>query len=125
MRFLICGGRDFDDYAMLSYVLDQYDMKEGDTVIHGDAHGADRMAGKYATERGVPVEAYPAAWHLHGKHAGPIRNRKMLDEGKPDIIIAFPGGKGTANMIEIGEKAGVPVIDFSVGFSPHEKTTIS
>jgi UDP-N-acetylmuramoylalanine-D-glutamate ligase len=55
------------------------------------------------------LEVYPADWKLHGKSAGHIRNQQMLDESKPDIVIAFPGGRGTANMIKRAKKAGVEV----------------
>jgi len=52
---------------------------------------------------------FPADWSRHGKSAGPIRNRQMLIEGRPDIVVAFPGGKGTANMIKQAVEAGVKV----------------
>jgi ABC-type sugar transport system substrate-binding protein len=35
----------------------------------------------------------------------------MLDEGKPDIVVAFPGGTGTADMVRRARKAGVVVIE--------------
>jgi acyl-CoA synthetase (NDP forming) len=55
------------------------------------------------------VTSFPANWKKHGKSAGPIRNQLMLDVGKPDLVIAFPGGSGTADMIRRARKAGVPV----------------
>ena len=60
---------------------------------------------------------YPADWDTHGRGAGPIRNKQMLEEGKPDLVIAFPGGKGTANMIGQAKEAGIPVreIEAKVG----------
>jgi predicted Rossmann-fold nucleotide-binding protein len=54
---------------------------------------------------------FPANWPKHGKGAGFIRNQQMLNEGKPDLMIAFPGGKGTADMIEKAIKAGIKVIE--------------
>jgi hypothetical protein len=68
-------------------------------IIHGAAAGADTLAGDWAAERGVPVRLFRANWEKHGRAAGPIRNRQMLDEGKPEIVIAFPGGCGTRNMV--------------------------
>jgi hypothetical protein len=56
-----------------------------------------------------PVSTFFAAWHEHGRGAGPIRNRQMLEEGRPDLVVAFPGGHGTAGMIKLALKAGVPV----------------
>ena len=54
--------------------------------------------------------AFPAEWKKHGKAAGPIRNRKMLQDGKPDLVLAFPGGRGTANMVELATDAGIRVM---------------
>lgn len=68
------------------------------------------MAAGCARDRGIPETAYPADWRRDGKSAGYRRNRRMLSEGRPDLVIAFPGGPGTAHMVEIAEKAGVPVL---------------
>jgi hypothetical protein len=73
------------------------------------ARGADSLAVRYAEQYKCPVEKFPALWDVHGRAAGPIRNQLMLDEGKPDLVLAFPGGRGTAHMIDIAEKAGVEV----------------
>jgi UDP-N-acetylmuramoylalanine-D-glutamate ligase len=59
------------------------------------------------------MSIYPAKWDLHGKSAGPIRNQQMLDTGV-DLVIAFPGGKGTAHMVSIAKKAGVKVVEIDV-----------
>ena len=68
------------------------------------------MAGKFAEWARIPVKEYPADWQKHGRAAGPIRNQQMLDEGKPDLVVAFDGGRGTADMIARAEKAGVRVV---------------
>ena len=57
----------------------------------------------------MPVSIYPADWDKHGKAAGPIRNKQMIDEGKPDLVIAFPGGRGTAGAVRLAKFAGVTV----------------
>ena len=106
-RILVCGGRAFEDYAFLRDVLDHYAPT---VVIHGAARGADSLAHRWAQNRCVTVESYPADWRAHGKAAGPIRNAKMLAIGKPDLVIAFPGGNGTAHMAKIAEAKGVHVI---------------
>lgn len=79
-------------------------------VIHGAARGADTEAAWLARGRGLAVEAFPADWRKHGRAAGPLRNQRMLDEGKPDLVIAFSGGKGTADMVRRAEAAGVKVV---------------
>ena len=111
MRILVCGGREFDNWALLSCTLDyEFDIRlRENVVIHGDAKGADFLASVWAVDRGVEEERYPADWKKYGKSAGVIRNQQMLDEGKPDLVIAFPGGRGTADMISRAQKDGVKV----------------
>ena len=61
-------------------------------------------------DRGVPFDVYMADWKRLGRKAGPIRNQRMLVEGKPDLVVAFPGGKGTAGMVTLARNASVEVI---------------
>lgn len=110
MRVLVCGGRDFNDADLLMSTLDDLDdVKTISVIIHGGARGADQLADRWAHSKYVEVEEYAADWDAHKKAAGPIRNRQMLVEGKPDLVVAFPGGSGTANMISQAQKAGVKV----------------
>lgn len=109
LKILVCGGRAFDDYDRLQVVLDQHNLPENE-IIHGDAPGADRLAGKWAVRRGVTCRSYPANWNLHGNAAGPIRNQKMLDVEHPDLVIAFPGGRGTDDMVMRAKRARIPVV---------------
>jgi hypothetical protein len=110
MRVLVCGGRHFSDIVGVIRTLDDFHAEKRFTlVIHGAANGADRLADRWAQLRGVPVRQFPADWEKYGNGAGPIRNRKMLCDGKPDLVIAFRGGRGTADMIEQAQKANVEV----------------
>ena len=112
MRIIVCGGRDFKDKEFLFSKLDTLAQDKTITeVIHGDAYGADSLAGEWARERGITETPFAADWEKHGKAAGAIRNREMLQLG-PDAVVAFDGGNGTADMIRITEKAGIPVIKF-------------
>jgi hypothetical protein len=111
MKVLVCGGRDFRDKALLDGALSELDNAVNITeIIHGGANGADTMAGCWAEQYNIPVTVYKADWSRYGRSAGPRRNEKMLYEGKPDIVLAFPGGRGTAHMVGIAEKAGVKVV---------------
>ena len=87
-------------------VLKQFDIEH---VISGHASGADQMAEMWADENRIPLSIDPADWSRHGKSAGPIRNQQMLDEGKPDLVVAFPGGAGTADMVRRAERASIAV----------------
>jgi predicted Rossmann-fold nucleotide-binding protein len=108
MRVLVCGGRDYQNKARAFLTLDCL-RRQGLTIICGAANGADRLAADWAFYRGVSLDLYPAEWRKHGKSAGPIRNQKMIDEGKPDLVIAFPGGRGTADMVRRAQDAGIEV----------------
>ena len=112
MRVLVCGGRDFEDVRFLLKVLDRVHAKHYiRMLIHGDAKGADRLGRDWARSRNVPIETYPADWRKDGKAAGPIRNQRMLAEGRPDAVVAFRGGNGTAHMVRIAQKAGIKIYD--------------
>jgi hypothetical protein len=126
MRVLVCGGRDFWDRRLLFDALDKIHQETPITVIiHGAARGADTFGSMYAKyTEGVSEEAYPAPWRdfshpwsrrKRGKYgyynvmAGPIRNQQMIDEGKPDLVVAFEGGNGTQDMICRAKQAGIEV----------------
>jgi hypothetical protein len=111
VKVLVCGGRDFYSEDAVFSTLDLIHRLYGFTALHhGAAKGADRLAGKWAEARGIPVTSTAADWQNHGLSAGPRRNRKMLKEFKPDLVVAFPGDTGTAHMVGISRTAGVRVI---------------
>ena len=110
LRVLVCGGRAYSDAAFLTYFLDQlHALTPIGLVIHGKAPGADTLADMWARKRGISVHAFAAQWEKFGKRAGPIRNQAMLDKGQPDLVVAFPGGVGTADMMARAKAAGVRV----------------
>lgn len=108
MRVLVCGGRSYNDAKHIYDTLNCF-MENGMVVIHGGATGADFHAATWAIARGFEVVMFEADWAKHGRAAGPIRNTKMLVEGKPDVVLAFPGGRGTADMVNKAKKAGVRI----------------
>lgn len=137
-RLLVCGGRDFGDllsitrehplwdkrkkeYQFVHRILDELTIlqqtddpstwlpENGTFIIQGGAKGADAAAHDWAVVNWVPQDEYPADWKKHGRRAGFLRNLEMLEKGKPDLVVAFPGGRGTSMMIELAKNAGVPV----------------
>lgn len=111
MKILVCGGRDYTDREAVFAAFDRVHAKQPITLlIHGAARGADALADDWARARGVPREPHPADWAKHGRSAGPRRNWRMLEAG-PDGVVAFPGGRGTADMVRQARAAGVPVWD--------------
>ena len=124
MRALVCGGRNYSDYIKFTNSLNQLHEQMGFTaIIHGAASGADTLADRWAKTAGVPVKTFPASWKTHDdrcgyrcrqgqycRRAGFRRNEQMLHQGRPDVVIAFPGGPGTASMIKLAQDASVMVI---------------
>ena len=108
MRIIVCGGRNYSDRTTVTRILGTLDSRTT-TIIHGNAPGADRLAATIAADYGFRVESYPADWDTHSRAAGPIRNQQMLDAGA-DLVIAFPGGRGTTDMSNRAQRAGVPVL---------------
>ena len=121
MRLLVTGGRDYHDRKRVYRELDAIGPS---SVIHGKAPGLDTLADDWAKERGVPVHGFAARWTdlvtppvliryrrdgvAYNARAGGIRNQKMLDEGKPDYALVFPGGNGTADCLERIVTARIP-----------------
>lgn len=133
MKVLVCGGRSYSDRKRVFEVLDYlHDNRAKITLlIHGAATGADSLGKEWARDRGVEDDAFPALWSdltakgavikhrrdgsSYNANAGPTRNAKMLAVGKPDCVVAFPGGDGTANMIQQARNAGVRVFEVAEG----------
>lgn len=114
LRLIVCGGRDYADRARLFAVLDAIHRRNTIAVIiHGACAGADGLASDWADANWVTEDPYPVLleeWRQFGKAAGPMRNRRMLEESHPDGVVAFPGGNGTKDMVRQAEAAGVIVM---------------
>lgn len=121
MRVLVCGSRDYADKERLFHILDEVlmeaaQMDDGITLIHGAARGADSLADQWGRKCSpVEIERYPADWDRYGRRAGYVRNKQMLDEGRPDMVIAFYSSvdksRGTSMMVDIAQRASVPVVE--------------
>lgn len=77
MKVLICGSRSLGKNKAMTELIES--LPKGTVVIAGGANGADKLAEQAARARGLEVEVYKADWDLHGKSAGFIRNRQMLE----------------------------------------------
>ena len=122
LRVLVCGGRDLDAHEVWNWLesfghqdaaeaLGRFSGRDRITcIIHGGARGADEGAARWGENEHIPVRAFKADWKKHGKAAGPIRNGQMIREGRPDVVIAFNGGRGTADMMRQARDAGIPIV---------------
>ena len=112
-RFIVCGGRDYQDREAVFDNLDRLHAKVGIAAIaHGGATGADTLASMWAASRGVQCHVYAVPdkdWKKKGAAAGPLRNAYMAADFQPDGVVAFPGGRGTMSMTEIAKFNGITV----------------
>jgi len=122
------GGRDlvWPHQRVAAELLARSSGRLVHLLLHGGARGADRAIGRAAQQLGWPVEVHPADWRRHGRAAGPIRNRELLDQaiaralahGTPGLpvsvlVVAFPGGVGTASLVQqarrMASRSPVPI----------------
>ena len=120
MRALVCGGREYRNRQFLHKVLDTIGPTE---IIHGGATGADTLAGEYARERDIPCTAYPPDRSLDGpgRDWKFNRNARTLHTSRPDLVVAFPGGPGTAHMVRTARKSGYRVRQFAPKAQPNSQ----
>lgn len=109
LRVIICGDRYWEDEATIGIFLEK--LNKESVVIHGACKGADITAGRLAKEMGLKVKAFPADWSTYGNAAGPIRNRQMVADGNPDLVVAFHNNlsqsKGTKDMLNVAKESGI------------------
>jgi hypothetical protein len=114
MRYIVTGGRNYTDrvhvFAELNRVLVDEGIGPIEVVATGDATGVDDLVREWCRGHKVSYRRFAADWHAHGKSAGPRRNRRMLTEIKPGMVVAFPGGRGTADMVRAARGAHVEVV---------------
>jgi len=124
IRLMVTGDRNATDkdYSTVAGVLDQIhtDIGVGE-LIHGACgyidnqpgvyRGVDGLADRWAKEKQITVTPYPADWYGYGKSAGPLRNATMV-QTLPDLVVAFYGGKGTADAVVKAKTAGIAVREF-------------
>ena len=115
MKLAIIGSRDFDNYELVArtigthfyYMLNCVEMNDNE-IISGGAKGADTLGKTYAKNCGLKYTEFPALWSKHGRAAGFIRNRQIIDAC--DIVLAFWDGKsrGTEHSINLAKQAKKP-----------------
>jgi hypothetical protein len=109
-RVLVCGGRSYADFTSVSRALLEVHLSLGILLlVHGGVSGADALAGTWAVKFGVPSKSYPPDHDRHGDQAIFIRNGLMIADGRPHLVIAFPGGPGTMDLLAKAAVAGLPI----------------
>jgi len=104
------GGRNVNDYELLSKTLNKYVISE---LVSGGCSGVDKMAERYAKENDIPIIVFKADWKKYGRGAGPIRNTKIIQYC--DFVVAIWDGKskGTADSINKAKrlKLEIDIVD--------------
>lgn len=121
MNLLVCGGRDFAmvkqkdhwvyDKELFNFGLSCVETLQPTKIVTGGASGADDIGRTYALKNNVDYEEYLPDWDRFGRSAGPIRNSEMLRKEDIDLVLAFPGGRGTTDMINKALKQGIRVYE--------------
>lgn len=135
MKIVVTGGRDFKEWGFVFDTLNALHRERPITLlIEGGQRtlppssglsssrpdhdvkpigGADYFAMRWAIVNNVPFATEPADWTQHGTRAGPIRNARMLNQYRPDLVVAFPGGKGTADCVRKARNMNITVKEFA------------
>ena len=122
------GGRDlaWPQQRVAAELLARSSSRLVHLLLHGGARGADAAIGRAAQQLGWSALVMPAQWQRHGRAAGPIRNRALLEQAiaravahsSPGcltsvLVVAFPGGAGTASLVRearrMASRSPVPI----------------
>lgn len=115
----VVGSRNFTDTRLLKEILSDY---QPTVIISGGAKGADSIARQYAVDNKIEYVEYRPNWKHHGKSAGAIRNKIIVQDS--DLIIAFwdSVSKGTKITIDYAREIDVPL--HIVYFTPNSPESI-
>ncbi len=110
----VSGSRGITDASLVQAAVRWAMSDVGATVVHvGDCpRGVDPRVVAYAKGNGIEHRVFRADWDRHGKPAGPIRNREML-QGANALLAVWDGkSRGTLNAIKTAEAMRLPVVIF-------------
>lgn len=115
MRLIICGGRHFRDMALVERELTRIHAANPiDVLVHGGSAGIGMPAEAWGNEHDVHIVRYPPC-RCSGRSSDARRDMFMLSDGRPDAILAFPGGRRTKALVQMAEAQGIPVISVETG----------
>ena len=113
MRVVVAGSRYARDPRVVEQELARISKEMGPItcLVEGGASGVDNYARDWCLRVShVPVVTHWPIWGV-GKKAGVLRNWRMMQpSGRPDLVVAFPGGPGTKSCVEQAERQGIQVI---------------
>lgn len=117
MKLAIVGSRNLTneqeiriegiiEHVVRGLYKDSTDMHTQCQIVSGGAKGVDSVAKTMAGYFEVPYIEFLPDWDKHGKSAGLIRNKQIVNEC--DKLIAFWDGesRGTQHSINLAKEAG-------------------
>lgn len=121
MKVIVAGSRDASPDAVRQALAVCPWSSLISVVLSGTAPGADQEGERWAEERKLLVERYPADWKTFGKRAGPLRNKQMAENADGLVAIWDGQSRGTLNMIDLARKRGLRVFVYRIdGVQPDD-----
>ena len=113
MRVIVTGGPDFRDRELMHATLDS--VKHPITLlIAGDERGAESMALDWAESHGIEFKEFYSDYQGHGPAGFRLRNQRMIEHGAPNMVIAFPGGRNTRDIVRRARRLAIDVYTIDV-----------
>lgn len=112
---VVTGGRDYEDSRRVRVALTKLWTEHGRklVVVEGGDRGVDRYAAgwamEYGSRHGVTLHTLRIDYARDGSAAARILNQRMLDLHHPDLVLCFPGGQTTADMVHRAGTLQIPV----------------
>jgi hypothetical protein len=107
MRIAVVGSRGFRNLAAVRHFV--WEQDRNTVIVSGGAGGVDSAATGEARRLGMKYEVYLPDWDIHGRSAGIIRNRAIVE--RSDEVVAFWDGRsrGTQSTIEMARRLRKPL----------------
>lgn len=113
----VTGGRNYQNRALVFETLSNLSERCAiDVLVHGGCRGSDALCAEWAGLSRVQVAEFAITqvqWAADGRKCGPRRNALMLEVTHPNLLVAFPGGRGTASCVNIAKKLGIEVLNLA------------
>jgi hypothetical protein len=119
VRIIVTGSRSHCDVQLVERELDKLHRRASiNVIIHGCCGAQAGAIEHWARLNGLSVVRYSPNWERFGHRGESLRNSFMLEDSRPDLVVAFPGGHGTADLVLRARTVGIAVIEIR---SVHEK----
>ena len=124
-KLAIVGSRTFNDYALLErFILDTFDYSTLREIISGGAIGTDTLAAQFAHTFNLPLTIFLPQWHRHGRAAGNIRNRAIVDAAEFVLAVSIQNSPGTRSTINYCQKVHKPYLLLTLSADGHTLTVV-